>query len=226
MPRIAIVEDDPEYGAYLSEIIGAAGHAVQVHPTPGRFFDSLLNGNPDLILMDMHLPGMDGKEVIRVLRGNPGTAGIRVIAMSGDLRETVDVVNGFHAGADEYMVKPLESELLLARIDGLLRRGSGDRAPEQIFSVEGLKVFVDRRQCEYKGKEIKLTRLEFDLLMYFLRQVNRVLPRSVILEAVWQGDPAMTTRTVDKHVETLRRKLGPFGKRLQTVIRVGYMLAD
>ena len=79
------------------------------------------------------------------------------------------------------------------------------------------------RVCRLGGREVPLTRLEFDLLLYFLRQVNRVLTRGVILESVWRGDPAMTTRTVDKHVETLRKKLGAFGKKLETVIRMGYI---
>jgi two-component system alkaline phosphatase synthesis response regulator PhoP len=225
MIRIAIVEDDPEYGDFLTALLSEGGHKPHLFATPGRFFDSLIKNPPDLVLMDMQLPGMDGKEIIRVLRSNPDTAKIRVIAMSGRQNKSRDAVNGFTAGADEYLVKPLDTELLMVRIESLLRRVPAERPPEEVLSLGSLKVFLDRRMCEVKGAMVKLTRLEFDLLVYFLGNADRVLPRSVILETVWQGDPAMTTRTVDKHVETLRRKLGAVGKRLQTVIRVGYMLS-
>jgi DNA-binding response OmpR family regulator len=115
--------------------------------------------------------------------------------------------------------------MLLVRLEGLLSRSAlPSKPPEEVLRLGDLSVNVDGRVCSLGGRDVGLTRLEFDLLVYFLRQGNRVLTRSILLESVWSGDPTMTTRTVDKHVENLRRKLGPFGSRIETVVRVGYIL--
>lgn len=222
--RVAVVEDDPEFGDYLLELLRLAGYDVSVFATPGRFFDYLLKGRPDVVLMDMHLPGMDGKEIIRVLRANPETRGLFLIAMSGEQRKTADIISGLHSGADEYLVKPFDADLLLVRLQALLRRGRDASPPEEVVRVGEIALWPDRRMCRLDDADVPLTRLEFDLLAYFVRQANRVLTRSVLLESVWRGDPSMTTRTVDKHVESLRRKLGAFGRRIETVVRVGYVL--
>lgn len=224
MTRVAVVEDDPEYGDLLKMVLKNGGYDVSLFATPGKYFDFLLRQCPDVALIDLQLPGMDGKEIIRVMRSNPETRGVRIIAMTAFQKSTPDVVNGFHAGADEYLLKPLDHELLLVRIEALLRREGGASAPDETLRLDDLKISLDQRSVSLAGKPVSLTRLEFELLVYLLRNVNRVLPRSVILESVWKGDPSMTTRTVDKHVETLRKKLGAFGKRIETVIRVGYMM--
>ncbi|MEE8424244.1 MAG: response regulator transcription factor [Elusimicrobiota bacterium] len=224
MTRVAVVEDDPEYGDLLKMVLKNGGYEVSLFATPGKYFDFLLRQRPDVALIDLQLPGMDGKEIIRVMRSNPETRGVRIIAMTAFQKSTPDVVNGFHAGADEYLLKPLDHELLLIRIETLLRRGGDAGVPDETLRLDDLRISLDQRSVSLGGEPVSLTRLEFDLLVYLLRNVNRVLPRSVILESVWKGDPSMTTRTVDKHVETLRKKLGAFGKRIETVIRVGYVM--
>lgn len=227
MARIAVVEDDHEVGELIKTLLEANGYDVELYPTPGRFFDSLLGAKPDLAFVDMRLPGMDGREIIRVLRGNPETKKILLVGMSAAERSSSDAVTGFNAGADEYFVKPIDGELLLVRVGALLRRDKNGRVsepePERIV-IEDLMIFPERREVCVGGKPVKMTRLEYELLLYFIRQRNRVLTRSALLEAVWEGDPTMSTRTVDKHVETLRRKLGAFGGCIETVIRVGYIL--
>ncbi|MFH1726463.1 MAG: response regulator transcription factor [Elusimicrobiota bacterium] len=222
--RIAVVEDDPELGDYLERLLDGEGYDTALYPTPGRFFDSILRSRPDAVLLDMQLPGMDGKEIIRVLRADPKSRDMLIVSMSGRQKSTKDIVDGLHAGADEYFLKPLDRELLLVRVEVLLRRRTGKPSVEDSIRLGALTLFPERRVCLLQKREVKLTRLEFDLLLYLLRQRNRVLTRGALLEAVWHGDPTMTTRTVDKHVETLRRKLGSFGRRLQTVVRVGYVL--
>lgn len=223
--RIAVVEDDPEFSDYLKQLLEAEGYAVALYATPGRFLDALLKSQPDAALIDVQLPGMDGREVIRVLRANPETRGMILVAVSGRQKDLAHVVSGFHAGADEYFVKPVDAELLIARLGSLLRREETPvPAPERSLRLGDLLVLPERRECSCKGKPLKLTRLEFDLLVYFMEQRNRVLTRTALLDAVWKGDPTMNTRTVDKHVETLRRKLGPAGALLETVVRIGYVL--
>jgi DNA-binding response OmpR family regulator len=213
-------------GDYLVKLLSTKGYKTSLHPTAGRFFDAMLKTKPDVVLLDMQLPGMDGKEIIRVLRNSEQTRNLVIIAMSGALKETADVVAGFHSGADEYLVKPFDPDFLLVRIDGFLRRTAASAPPEEVLRFSDVSVFLDQRVCRVKANEIELTRLEFDLLVYLIRQSNRVLTRSILLEQVWGGDPTMTTRTVDKHIENLRRKLGDAGRRIEAVIRVGYILRN
>lgn len=221
---VAVVDDDPELGDFLQVLLKSNGFMVALYPSPGRFLDSLGAVRPDLVVLDMQLPGMDGREVIRVLRSNPQTRGVFIIAISGEQRKTSDVVSGLQVGADEYLLKPLDSDMLLARIQALLRRGPAAPSPEEELRAGSLAVLLESRQVRLNGREVRMTRLEFDLLVYFLRNSNRVLTRGLILQSVWGSDPGLSTRTVDKHVESLRRKLGAGRIHIETVVRVGYML--
>ncbi|MFA6094026.1 MAG: response regulator transcription factor [Elusimicrobiota bacterium] len=222
---VAVVEDDPEMGDYFLQLLRQKGYSAALYPTAGRFFDALLKKRPDAALIDMQLPGMDGKEIIRVLRNSPQGREMILIAVSGEQKAVSDVVAGLKSGADEYFTKPVDPELLCVRLEGFLRRTAAQTVvPEEVLEYGELALYMDQRVCKLKGRAVELTRLEFDLLAYFLRQSDRVLTRSLLLEQVWEGDPVMTTRTVDKHVENLRRKLGAFGARIEAVIRVGYIL--
>ncbi len=221
-PRIAVVDGDPEILSLTSLVLGKAGHKVQGYATPGRFFDGLLKTKPDLCLIAVRLPGMDGREVIRVLRANAETKGLALIAMSASACSTADVVQGFELGADEYLSKPLDLDLLVVRVAGLLRRGPAAAARET-QSYGDLVVYPEEHRVAVKGKDVALTHLEFKLLLYFLRNPNRVLTRGLMLEKVWGTGPELSTRTVDKHVESVRKKIPAVGARIETVIGVGYL---
>ncbi|MDE2040590.1 MAG: response regulator transcription factor [Elusimicrobia bacterium] len=225
MPRIFILEDDRQWAALTQRLLKAAGHEVLHCATPGRLFDALLKGVPDLLMLDMQLPGMHGREVLRVLRANEATRSLLVIAVSAHDRASSDAVKAFENGADDYFPKPFDAALMLARIDALLKRGRGqpaaEAAPERLGA---LTLWPDQRLAKLGDKPLELTNLEFELLRYFLRQPNRVLTRSLILKTVWRTVPDLSTRTVDKHVESLRRKLGPLGSKLETVVGAGYLL--
>ena len=224
--RIAVVDDDPGICELLSLVLGKAGYAVGAYASPGRFFDGVLKTKPDLCLIDVQLPGMDGREVIRVLRASPETSGLPLIAMSAVATAPSDVVRGFNEGADEYLPKPLDLDLLLVRVAGLLARrgaaGGGER-PSEIVTWGPIKIAVDEHSVTLSGRPVELTNLEMKLLLALLRQPGRVLPRSYLLQTVWSSSPDVATRTVDKHVENLRRKLPPFGKKVETVVGVGYL---
>lgn len=224
MPTIAVVDDDPEWTALIAHLLKGGGYQTSHYATPGKFLDSLVRGVPDLTVLDMQLPGMHGREVIRVIRGNESTRRLLIVAVSGHDIGSAEAIKAFESGADEYLAKPVDGELLLVRIAALLRRGAGAAVAQSALRCGELTLLAEQRRVTVDGREIALTHLEFDLLAYFVRQAGRVLTRGLLLESVWSGDPAMNTRTVDKHVETLRRKLGAFGARLETVIRVGYVL--
>ncbi len=223
--KVAVVDDDPEMLSLLALVLTKSGFDVKTYPTPGRFFDALAKGRPDVTILDMHLPGMDGRDVIRVLRANADTKAMPIVAMSAVARSTADVVLGLELGADEYLAKPVDLDLLVARIAVLLRRAPNGAASAAVDTVRyaDVVIYPDEHRVDVGGRDVPLTHLEFKLLLYFLNNPNRVLTRGLMLEKVWGTGPDLSTRTVDKHVESLRRKLPSFGARVETVIRVGYL---
>jgi DNA-binding response OmpR family regulator len=223
MPSVFIVDDDPEYGDLLEAVLSKSGFGASLFASPGKLFEALLHRTPDAFVVDMVLPTMTGADVIRAIRSSPVTRGCVIIAVSALERESKDVVRGFRAGADEYLLKPVDAELLAVRLRSLLaRRGGAD--PDEIVKTGPLAVNLTQRSCALGGKGVVLTRREFDLLVYFLRNPNRVMTRAILLESVWVDLPGVDRRTVDKHVERLRRKLAPFGKRIETAVDIGYRL--
>lgn len=224
MRRIAVLDDDDEMLGLLKLVLSKAGFRIDAYATPGKFFDGLLRRKPDLCLIDVQLPGMDGRDIVRVLRSNDATRAVPAVLMSAVATASGDIVRGVDQGADEYFPKPLDLELLVVRIHNLLARARpvAARASAPV-EWKDLAAYPDEHRVTLKGREVVLTRLEFLLLMAFLRQPNRVLPRSWLLQSVWESSPAVTTRTVDKHVETLRKKFPPLADSVETVVGVGYM---
>jgi DNA-binding response OmpR family regulator len=221
--KLAVVDDDAEMLALMAHVLGKSGHDVKTYATPGRFLDSLAKIRPDLCVLDMQLPGIHGRDVIRVLRENAATKTVPIVAITGSERAASDVIKALELGADEYMGKPLDLDVLVARVAGLLRRAHAPAAPAEVLRYGGLTVVIEEHRVELDGRFITLTHLEIKLLAYFLRHPLRVVTRGMLLEKVWGTQPDMSTRTVDKHVESLRKKLPPFGRGLETVIRVGYL---
>jgi len=222
---IAVVDDDADWCEFVGLLLKRQGYEASLFASAGKFFDALIKNRYVLVILDMRLPGMHGREVIRVLRANPETRDMLIVGVSGSDVRSPDAVAALNAGADEYLAKPVDVDFLTARITALLRR-SADRVTTEAerICVGPLVVVPDQQQVSLNGKDVVLTNLEFQLLVYFLRNANRVLTRQLMLEQVWGVKVPMETRTVDKHVESLRRKLGDFGKKFETVVKVGYSL--
>lgn len=224
--KLAVVDDDAEMLALIAMILGKNGYDVKTYPTPGRFLDSLAKVQHDLCVLDMQLPGIHGRDVIRVLRENAATKRMPIVAITASERGTPDVIKGLELGADEYMGKPLDLELFVVRIGALLRRipaAAAPPPPQETLSFGAMTVLLDEHRVELAGKAVTLTHLEFKLLTYLLRHPLRVVTRGMLLEKVWGSEPSMSTRTVDKHVESLRKKLPVFGGHVETVIGMGYL---
>lgn len=219
---VAVVDADPALRDGLVALLVERGFKATAYATAGRFFDALVKATPAAAFVAMELPGMDGREVLRVLRANKETRSVVLVAVSRGRRRRSEVVSGFEAGADEFLEAPFDPELLAARLESLLRRVPAARAAD-VVELGEVRLDLDARTAALSGKPVKLTRLEFDLAAYLLRQRGRVLTRGALLGAVW-GQPGSNTRTVDKHVESLRRKLPSLAKRLETVVNVGYLL--
>ena len=203
----------------------SGNYRLSLYASLGKFFDALQRQPPDVLLMDMHLPGMDGREILRAIRANAKTKRMILIGLSDRPRSNDEATAAFKAGADEYFFKPLESELIGARLQSLLR-ATPTPASEACLRHSGIAVFPESRGCHLDGREIRLTRLEFDILLEFIRNPNRVLTRNGLIDALWSGDSSRGARAVDRHVSALRGKLGVFGQLLETLVGVGYRLAD
>jgi phosphate regulon transcriptional regulator PhoB len=181
---------------------------------------------PDLILVDLMLPGMDGLEVCRRLRSNPQTAAIPLIMLTAKSAES-DRVVGLELGADDYVTKPFSTRELIARIRALLRRSAG-RTEESATILRRGSLLIDAEQCRVscEGKEIDLTATEFRLLHFLASHEGRVFSRNQLIDHVLGRDIEVLDRTVDVHIMSLRKKLGSFGDRVETVRGFGYRFSQ
>jgi len=221
--RILVIEDDPDIALSLRLKLERDGGFEVVTAHDGAAGLRLaVDRPPDLVLLDVNLPGMDGFEVCRHLRKEPATASTPVIMLTARIGES-DRVAGLDLGADDYITKPFSPKEALARVRAVLRRSDRAAGGPEAFADGALRIDVASRQAEVSGQALALTRKEFDLLVELIRQRGRVLTRERLLETVWGYDYPGETRTVDVHVRRLRQKLGsPVDERVETVVGVGY----
>lgn len=230
MRRIAVVAGDPALSRSLREALGRAGWSPGVYATAGRFLDSLSAGPPDAVVLDIGMPSQSAWDVIRLLRLRPETRRTPLVVLAAAPRDASDVVRALELGADECFPEALDGEVLTARLEALMRRhvwargGTEPAPPDDVLRLAELVLWPASRDVRVADRPVSLTALEFDLLDYLLRHRDRVVSRGALLQTVWKGDPAQRTRTVDKRIQHLRRKLGRFGARIETVSRVGYLL--
>jgi len=188
--------------------------------------DTILADPPDLIVLDLMLPGISGTEITARLRANRKTAGVPILMLTA-LAEESDIVVGLHVGADDYMTKPFSMSVLVARIAALLRRAESQQgAGTEILSAGPIDIDLARHRVKVDGREVTLTLTEFRLLAAIVGASGRVLQRDRLID-VAMGDTAIVTdRTIDVHMTALRKKLGPARKYIQTVRGLGYKLAE
>jgi DNA-binding response OmpR family regulator len=222
--RVAVVDDDLEWGDLWQRLLKDMGYSVQHFPTAGRFFDGLTRFQPHAVILDMQIPGMHGREVIRALRSNAETSALLIVAVSAHDVRSEDAVKALEAGADDYLAKPVEERLLVLRLESLLRR-VGARSTDSLPVKAGeLSIFPEERRVTLNGKMLDLRPLEYELLSYFVGQANRALPRSLLLKEIWKQNGApKDERNVDKEIQNLRKKLGAYGERIQTIFKIGYL---
>lgn len=221
MQTILVVEDDSKIARLLELELKHAGYAVMV-ATDGRTgLERALADDVDLVLLDVMLPQMSGLEVVRRLKEERPLLPVLMVTARGD---RYDKVSGLDLGADDYITKPFEIEEVLARIRAFLRMRQLVRQDhsEQVLTYDTLTVDVNRHEVYCDGKKVELTRREFDLLVFFLENPERVLTRDQLVEHVWGFDYYGDTNVVDVYVRYVRKKLT--GSWIQTVRGVGYML--
>jgi DNA-binding response OmpR family regulator len=225
MAMILLVEDDRIVAAALTRALVDAGHVVR---TAAQAVDGLriaTEERPDLVILDLGLPDIDGADTLRMMR----TVSDVPVIVATARRSEVDIINLLNAGADDYVTKPFSGGHLLARISAVLRRGRG--APEEAPSITVGPLVINQREREARldGVALRLTRREFDVLAYLAEHLGRVVSRRELLSQVWQQDRIGEEQTIDVHISWLRRKLGETAAQprfLHTVRGVGVKLVE
>ena len=219
---IYVVEDDAGVRELELYALGQAGYAVRGFETAAEFRGAITQCLPELLLLDVMLPGEDGLKLLGWLRGNPRTRRLPVILVTARSEE-IDKVRGLDAGADDYIAKPFGVMELLARVKALLRRIEEKESPKAM-TLGAIALDRARHTVIAGGESVELTRMEFELLAFLMEHAGQVVTREILLDDVWGMEYAGDTRTVDVHIRTLRQKLGPAGAMIGTVRGVGYRM--
>ena len=220
--EVLVVEDEPDILALIVHHLTKDGFRCRTAADGAEALARLRAGPPDLIVLDLMLPGIDGLELTRRLRGEPAWAAVPIIMLTAKADE-VDRVVGLEIGADDYVAKPFSPKELLARVRAVLRRARPSDVA-RVFEGGGIALDPARHRVTVAGAPVDLTRREFDLLHALMGSAGRVLSREFLLGRVWGYSRAdeIESRTVDVHVRRLRAKLGDAGRRIATVKAVGY----
>jgi DNA-binding response OmpR family regulator len=222
--RLLVVEDDHDIANLLKHSLTRAGFLVDVLHGGSQVVAAVRADAPDLVLLDLMLPGLDGLEICRNLRSDPRTAAVAIIMLTARAEES-DRIVGLELGADDYITKPFSPNEVVARVRALLRRAH--RATSGgLLKYGPLAVDVERHLVSVDGGDVRLTAKEFLLLQYLLEHQGRVLSRDLLLSDVWGYSYTGGTRTVDVHVRRLREKLPLLAEALVTVKQFGYKLDE
>ena len=221
---IFCVEDDSAVRDLMIYTLNAAGFEAEGFSESGEFWKRMKETVPELILLDIMLPGEDGISVLKKLRGAPATESVPVIMATAKGSE-YDRVIGLDLGADDYLCKPFGMMEMISRIKAVLRRSSSAER-KATLSHRAIEMDVQRHKVTAGGREVDLTLKEYDILKLLLENVGMVFTRDQLLSQVWDLDFSGETRTVDVHIGTLRTKLGESGDAIETVRGVGYRMGE
>jgi DNA-binding response OmpR family regulator len=226
MPKILVVDDEPDALEVLEFNLKNAGYEVSTADDGEAALKKARQLLPDLILLDLMLPEVDGLEVCKLLRRDPATSGIPIIMVTAKAAE-IDRVVGLELGADDYVTKPFSPRELVLRVRNLLRRRTeGEEDKPQKMQFGDLVIDIPRHLVSVAGARVDLTATEFKLLIILAQRRGRVQSREALLRDVWEYDNLIDTRTVDTHMRRLREKLGDAARYLDTVRGVGYRFIE
>jgi len=224
-PKILVVDDEPDALELIAFNLKNAGLEVLTAENGDQALRLARAQLPDLILLDLMLPEVDGLEVCKILRRDPATSAIPIIMVTAKAAE-MDRVLGLELGADDYVTKPFSPRELVLRVKNLLRRRQATETPTDRISVGDLSIDIPRHLVTVQGRAVELTATEFRLLSVLAQRRGRVQSREQLLRDVWNYETVIDTRTVDTHMRRLREKLGPAARYLDTVRGVGYRFIE
>ena len=221
--KILIVEDEADIRELIEYKLGQEGYRVLVAADGDEGLELVRQAAPDLLLLDLMLPGLDGLEICRRLRKDPLTEKLPIIMVTARGEES-DIVTGLELGADDYIVKPFSPRELLARVRAVLRRrrGEGETAAGERLTLPGLVIDISSHEILVDDKPVDFTATEFKLLAFLARYPGRAFTRQQLLNRVIGDDAIVIDRNIDVHVRALRKKLGSHRDRIETLRGVGY----
>jgi len=220
-PTVLIIEDDPDLQELLEYNISSAGFTTLTSEDGERGLSLAKEQKPDLIILDIMLPGMDGISVLKHLRADDHVGSVPVLMLTAKSEED-DIVQGLDHGADDYMTKPFSPKELVARIKSILRRAEDSGEPGAFVSLGPIKIDTDNYQVWMSGKELSFTLTEFNILKSLISSPGRVFSRNKLIELALGTDIFVIDRNVDVHVRSIRKKLAENSELIQTIRGVGY----
>ena len=223
--RVLLIEDEEDIAALIKLQAELSGYKLHVEVDGINGYRAIEREKPDLVILDIMLPGENGLDVCRRMKGNPDLKGIPVIILSAK-GEELDIVLGLELGADDYVQKPFSPKVLLSRMKAILRRGRDSEKPLKTVKFSDFLLDVDRYILRKGEKVIPLTLSEFGILRRLLANKGKVLTRNQLLEDVNNDDSFIVDRNIDVHIASLRKKLGPTFDAIETVRGVGYRFRE
>ncbi len=221
MALILLIEDEIHMQNIVKEFIEKDGHNCLIASTGVEGIKLLRQEKVDLILLDISLPDIKGYDICRMVRDMSDIPIVFLTAMSDEEHK----LKGYKSGCDDYITKPFSRNILIAKINAILRRVNTHLGFDSIC-IGDIIIIEDARKVLISGEEVKLTYYEFEILLLFMKNPNRVFSREVLMEIIWGFDSETSSRTVDTHIKTLRKKLGEESRRIVTLIRSGYRFED
>jgi len=222
-PHVLIVEDNSDIAELITYYLSKAGYDTEVLTSGTGAIQRIQSNPPNVVILDLMLPGQNGLEICSALRATPLTESIPLIMVTAKAEET-DRISGLEIGADDYITKPFSPKELVARVGALLRRTQSAQSPEPIVNYGPLKIDLTSHTVTNEEVEVQLTAKEFLLLCYLIEHQGRLLSRDILLTDVWGYRYTESTRTVDVHVRRLREKLPILVDNIETIKQFGYRL--
>ena len=223
--KIVVIEDEVDILEVINYNLSKEGFDVCSALDGEEGFALIKKEVPDLVLLDLMLPGLDGIEICRKLKTDYSTRSIPIIMVTAKGEES-DIVLGLGMGADDYMVKPFRPRELMARIRSVLRRGEFIEEGEDVVSIDELVIDINRHEVKLEGKKIVLTAMEFKLLHFLASHPGQVFTRENLLNHVSTDDTFIIDRNIDVHIRSIRKKLNKHRELIETIHRVGYRFRD
>ncbi|MHB8481531.1 MAG: response regulator transcription factor [Nitrospiria bacterium] len=223
--KIFVLEDEPHITELLTHLFEKEGYIVRAHPDGLSGFQKIKEEKPDLLILDLMIPGMDGLEVCKKIRGEAVMSHLSILMLTAKGEEANKII-GLELGADDYMSKPFSQKELLSRVKALFRRMQIQTTSHKIYRYGQVSLDMERHEVKVGKKNILLTAKEFKLLESLLINKGRVLTREILLNSVWGYDYFGTTRTVDVHISRLREKISVLAPHILSINQLGYKLKD
>lgn len=223
--RILIVDDEPDILRVVKDLLEGENYSVATAKNASEAFKRIKDSKPQLIVLDLKLPGTDGLEICRTLKAEERTRDISVIILSTKSEDS-DKIVGLEIGADDYVTKPFSPGELVARVKAVLRKNNQKEDYGTILKSGELQINLNERSVSVRNKSLTLTKKEFELICLLMKKKGKVLNRAFLIESIWGYEYFGTTRTVDVHVKSLRKKLGKYAKNIITIGGMGYKFED